>query len=146
GGVGPQDPSARVQLASVASQLRAQGYKVRLGVSFTDETAERYDGAQTGKLLADPAWRNTTIKDIAALARGLDGVEIDLQKLSAYDATSVTGFFKELSAQIRPAQQVVLLAPPSTADDLVDGPAFDLPTISQWLDRVRVMTLDYSTD
>jgi len=146
GGVGPQDPSARAQLASVTDAIHQQGYKVKLAVSFTDETSERYDGGQTGKVLADATWRTTTIKDLAALAHGFDGVEIDMQKLSAFDKPSVMAFFKELSGLVRPKQQVSLLAPPSTPDDPVDGPAFDLPTISQWVDRVRVMTLDYSTD
>ena len=146
GGVGPQDPSARAQLASMAGSLRGQGFKVKLGISFTDETAERYDGAQTGTRLADPSWRATTIRDIGALSRGFDGVDIDMQKLSATDRDNVSAFFKELSSQIRPTQQVALLAPPSTAADPVDGPAFDLRTLAPWVDRVRVMTLDYSTD
>jgi spore germination protein YaaH len=146
GGVGPQDPSARQELLAVANLLHGEGYKVKLGVSFTNETSERYDGAQTAKLLSDSLWRTTTIRDLAVLVRGLDGVEIDMQKLSGFDAPSVSAFFKELSGQVRPAEEVALLAPPATAGDPVDGPAFDLPTLSQWLDRVRVMTLDYSTD
>src|SRR5262249_35024232 len=43
GGVGPQDPSARGQLAATQAWLRTEGFSTKLAVSFTDETAERYD-------------------------------------------------------------------------------------------------------
>src|SRR5688500_16554702 len=53
GTVGPRDPSARQQLANLAQDLRSEGYRVHLGVAFTDESGQRYDGAQTRAFISD---------------------------------------------------------------------------------------------
>ncbi len=146
GDVGPADPSARHALARVADQLRSEGYKVGLGVSFTDETAERYDGAQTAQLLADPVWRSRVVASLVELSKAVDGLELDLQKLPPGARADVSRFVEELSLRVRPSKELALLVPPSTRDpsDVDGGAAFDLPALAQWVGRMRVMTLDYS--
>ncbi len=146
GDVGPTDPSARAQLSQVAADLRQKGYKVKLGVQFSDETAERFDGAQSATELDNPTWRVAVIASLKELAQAVDGVELVFHDLPAGARADLSLFVKELSGQIRPAKKIGIFAPPSTKDpsDVPGGAAFDLQTLSQWIDRVRVMTLDYA--
>jgi spore germination protein YaaH len=146
GEVGPTDDSARAQIAQTAAVLQQQGYKVKLGVQFSDETAERYDGGQTASQLASPTWRTAVIASLKDLARPYDGVELVFHDLPASARGDLSLFVKALGAAVRPSKKVGIFAPPSirSPSDVPGGDAFDLATLSQWLDRVRVMTLDYA--
>ncbi len=146
GDVGPSDPSALGELGRVIAQLRARGYRVHLGVSFTDETGARYDGAQTGAFLADANLRGAWVAALGQRARLADGLEIDLQKLDNAARPSVTAFVGELSQVVRPAVKLGALLPPSvtTPSDLPGGDAFDVPLLAQRTDHFRIMTLDFS--
>ena len=146
GKVGPGDPSARAQLAQTVDGLRTQGYTVKLGVSFQDEAAERYDGAQTASLLASSTWRSAIVSDLVTLAGLADGVDLDLQKLPESARGDLTAFVQTLDGSLGGGKKIALLAPPSTQEpsDTPGGGAFDLAALALYVDRVRVMTLDFS--
>jgi len=146
GHVGPEDAGARDRLAAIVKGLQTDGYQVRLGVSFTDETGVTYDGALTAKRLADPQWVATAVDAIAAFGALADGVELDLQQVPASSRTAITGFVSLLAPKIRPVRTLGVFLPPSVSDpsDLPNGEAFDVPALSAVTDRLRVMTLDYS--
>jgi hypothetical protein len=146
GDVGPVDASARTQLAQVAADLQQKGYKVKLGVQFADETAERYDGAQTALQLASPTWRVNTIASLKDIAGPTDGVELVFHDLPASARSDLSAFVKDLGAAVRPSKKVGIFAPPSiqSPSDVPGGDAFDIPSLSQWIDRIRVTTLDYA--
>lgn len=146
GTVGPRDPSAQGHLASLVADLKTSGYRVHFGVAFTDETGQRYDGAQTSAFLADPAWR-ARFRDTLLPALGpADGVELDLQGLPSEARASVTALVTEIAQAVRPGKQLGVFVPPSVAvpSDLPGGEAFSRVELGKHVDRLRVMTLDFS--
>jgi hypothetical protein len=146
GTVGPRDPSATAQLASLVAELKGEGYSVHLGVSFTDETGQRYDGGQTTAFLGEPAWR-TRFRDTLVVALGpADGAELDLQGLPNEARAQVTTMVTEVAQAIRPGKRLGIFVPPSVTipSDLPGGEAFARATLAAQVDRMRIMTLDYS--
>lgn len=146
GTVGPRDASARAHLAALAADLKRDGYAVHLGVAFTDETGQRYEGAQTRAWLEDPAFRARLRETLPAALEGADGVEIDLQQLPDDARDSVTALVRDVAAAVRPAKKLGVFVPPSVTvpSDLPGGDAFSRPALAPFVDRMRIMTLDYS--
>lgn len=146
GTVGPRDPSATAALAALIGDLHQLGYRVNLGVSFTDESGTRYDGKQTRDFLANAEWRKRFRETLAPAIAPADGVELDLQLLPVDAQAAVTALVTELSPIVRPARKLGIFAPPSVAtpSDLPGGEAFARATLAPLVDRWRVMTLDYS--
>lgn len=146
GTIGPRDPSAQQHLATVIADLKKDGYRVHLGVSFTDETGQRYDGAQTRGFLADAAWRARFRETLVPALAPADGVEIDLQFLPNEARQSVTALVTEISQTVRPGKRVGIFVPPSVEvpSDLTGGEAFARVELAKHVDRMRIMTLDYS--
>lgn len=146
GEVGPSDPSAVANLAATVSLLHGEGYRVKLAVSFTDETGGKYDGAQTAAHLADPVWSTAVIAHLKTASAVADGLELDLQRLPGTASALVTSFTRELGVAIRPGKELGMFLPPSiqTPSDIVGGDAFELNALAPLLDHARVMTLDFS--
>ncbi|MDB4934685.1 MAG: hypothetical protein JWP87_1657 [Labilithrix sp.] len=146
GTVGPRDPSAQQHLATVVADLKSEGYRVSFGVSFTDETGQRYDGAQTRSFLADAAWRRTFRDTLVPALAPADGVELDLQGLPDDARQSVTALVTEVARTIKPGKRLGVFVPPSvsTPSDLPGGEAFSRAELGAQVDRMRVMTLDFS--
>ena len=146
GTVGPRDPSATRELALLSADLKRLGYRVHLGVAFTDETGQRYDGAQTSTFLADAAWRSRFRETLGLALAPVDGVELDLQGLPASARQTVTAFVTEIAQAVRPGKRLGIFVPPSVSSpsDLPGGEAFARPELAKVVDRVRVMTLDFS--
>ncbi|WP_394824784.1 hypothetical protein [Pendulispora albinea] len=146
GTVSPADPSAKNALAAEAQSLRARGYKVRIGVSFTDETGGKYDGNQTAQRLAAPEWRSAVIAELQARSSAFDGLELDFQSLPNGARDAVGQFVEELAPKIRPLKSLGVFLPPSVTlpSDLPGGDAFDVARLSRSADDLRVMTLDFS--
>jgi hypothetical protein len=146
GGIGPTDPSARAGISATVALLRGQGYRAKLGVAFTDETGARYAGQQTLGLLLDGFWRSTAISGLAEAAQLADGIELDLQNLPDDARPALTTFVRELSLAVRPVRELTMWIPPSVTvpSDLPGGEAFDVATLGELVDRMRVGTLDFS--
>lgn len=146
GTVGPRDPSAQRHLASLVADLKTDGYRVHFGVAFTDESGQRYDGTQTSTFLADPAWRARFRDTLLAALAPADGVELDLQGLPSAARASVTALVTEVAQAVRPGKRLNVFVPPSVAvpSDLPGGEAFSRVELGRQVDRLRVMTLDFS--
>ncbi|MBV9946509.1 MAG: hypothetical protein JOZ69_06655 [Myxococcales bacterium] len=148
GTVEPGDPSALAALAALVDGLGKEGYSARIGVSFTDETGARYDGGQTAALLADASFRARVVAALRAFltASHASGLELDFQALPSSARADLTSFVGALSSAVRPAARLVFLAPPSVSEpsDVAGGDAVDLGAIAPLVDRVRVMTVDFS--
>jgi hypothetical protein len=146
GMVGPRDPSARAALGVLTADLKNDGYRVHFGISFTDESGQRYDGAQTRGFLANPSWRGLLRDSLTDLIQPADGVELDLQRLPNDAGPYVTALVQELADRIRPARQLNVFVPPSVTSpsDLPGGDAFVRSQLVSHVDRMRIMTLDYS--
>jgi spore germination protein YaaH len=149
GEVGPQDASARSELARVVATLHGRGYRVSLGLSFTDETGARYDRERTRTLLASTSFR-TTFPDRAttfATEVRADALDLDLTYAPTTSRADVTALASALSSAARSSKLGIgIFVPPSVSipSDLPDGEAFDLAALAPLVDRIRVMTVDYS--
>jgi hypothetical protein len=148
GTVGPRDPSARSALAGLVTKLKTNGYRVHLGISFTDESGQRYDGLQTSAFLKSTAWRTRLVETLPLVIEPADGVELDLQSLPNDARPFVTELVADLSKVVRPARRLNIFVPPSVTvpSDLVGGDAFSRVDLAPHVDRMRIMTLDYSED
>jgi len=147
GTVGPRDPSAVAALGSLVQKLQAEGYRVHLGISFTDESGQRYDGAQTAGFLAVPAWRTQLVASLAPLLGTAEGIELDLQSLPNEADAGVTALVSALSTSLRPTRTLGIFMPPSVTapSDISGGDAFSRRALAPFVDRMRIMTLDYSS-
>jgi len=146
GTVGPRDESATRALSSLVDDLHREGYRAHLGVAFTDESGQRYDGAQASASLADPVWRARFRETLGTVAAPFDGVELDLQALPNDARASVTALVSELSPVVRPQKSLSVFVPPSVTEpsDLPGGDAFARRELAPHVDRMRIMTLDFS--
>ena len=146
GTVGPRDPSALAHLDALSADLATDGYRVSLAVSFTDETGQRYDGPQTRAFLADPAWRARFGETLVPALKSAMGVELDLQGMPGDARDVITAFVTEVSQIVRPAKRLGIFVPPSVTipSDLPDGDAFARAALAAQVDRLRIMTLDFS--
>jgi spore germination protein YaaH len=149
GDVTPADPDARAALGRTVAVLRSDGYKARIGVTMGDDLQSfpvPYSDARASAALADPKWHAAVVTNLAPLAALADGLEIDFLHLPAASRDQVTQLFVELDAKYHPASWVGVMAPPSTTapSDTPGGDAFDLDSIAPKVDRVRMMTLDFS--
>jgi spore germination protein YaaH len=148
GTVTPADASSRLELSNLVAQLHGMGYGVSLAASFVTDNGYVFDGTQTAKELSDPTWIANVATNIAALLTdsGADAADLDLELLPATAKASVVQLVSAVSARIRPAKKLNLFLPPSiqTPSDVPGGDAFDVPALATRVDRIRVMTLDYS--
>ena len=146
GTVGPRDPSARAALTALAQDLKRDGYRVHFGIAFTDESGQRYDGTQTRAFLQSDAWRQRLVETLPLVTEPADGVEIDLQSLPNDARPFVTALIADLAKVVRPARRLNVFVPPSVTvpSDLPGGDAFSRAELAPHVDRMRIMTLDYS--
>jgi hypothetical protein len=145
GELNPSDTSARVELGKQIAALHPT-YRVTLGVSFTDGTGNRYDGAQTAGFLADPSFRDRLALEIVPLAMMADGIELDLQKLPPSSASDVVTVVDQVAKAIRPQRKLGLFIPPLLGDgsDPPEWSSFRVGSLATRVDRLRAMTLDFS--
>lgn len=146
GTVGPRDESAAAHLSALVGALHDEGYRVHLGVAFTDESGQRYDGAQTSAFLSSQAWRARFVETLPAVLAPFDGAEIDLQKLPNDARPNVTALVAATAAVVRPQKKLDVFVPPSVTipSDLPGGDAFSRLELAPHVDRMRIMTLDFS--
>jgi hypothetical protein len=146
GTVGPRDPSSRAALDALAADLKGEGYRVHFGVAFTDETGARYNGGQTSEQLAKPAYRKRFKDSLAELIGSADGVELDLQQLPNDARPFVSALVAEIASVIRPQKRLNVFVPPSISNpsDLPGGNAISRIDLAPHVDRMRIMTLDFS--
>jgi hypothetical protein len=147
GTVGPRDPSALAQIDALSKELKGYGYQFDLAMSFTDESGQRYDGQQQKAFMADPKWRAQLTSTLIPLMGPADGIDIDFGGELPLDAReSLTALITEVSNVVRPAKQLAIHVPPSVTNpsDLPNGEAFSRTELAKLVDRMRVMTLDFS--
>lgn len=147
GTLGPADAFARERLAFALGEVKKRGYRASLGVAFTDETGTRYDGARIARLVSSPTFRERMIASLEEVAKGADAVDLDLQNAPTSSRADLTTLVAAVSKKLRPSgKKLGVMLPPSVSDpsDLPGGEAFDRRALAPYVDRFRVMTLDYS--
>jgi hypothetical protein len=149
GEVAPVDPDARGAVARAVGRARALGYKTTIAATMGDDLASfpvPYSPVRSLPVLRDLEWRDKVVSGLVEFANMADGLEIDFLSLPDDSRSAVTELFLALEKQIRPRLTLGVMAPPSTIEpsDTPGGNAFDLATLAPHVDRVRMMTLDFS--
>ena len=120
------------------------------------------DGSGKGTMaatLANPALRTAHVNDIVQLvvANGYDGIDLDYETFAFTDGTGSwaatkpnwTAFVTELAAALHAqGKQLSVTIPPPCSQGSACGPTvgywvYDIATIGQVADRVRIMAYDY---
>lgn len=144
GSVVPASDEAVAGLRAELAGLRAGGYRVSLAFRAADERGASLSAAATASVLAAPDARAKVIAGLSRLSDGADALDVAIFDLPTEARADLVRFVDELGAAVRPTRALGLFAPPSIAEpsDLPGGDAFDLRALR--VDRVRLMTLDYS--
>lgn len=148
-GVAPTDADARAALVAEVGRLRTAGYQVSLGLAAQHDFGPDYSPARLGAILADPARRTALVTALNEATQSANAIDLALPQLDNRSANDLTAFVSELSALARRGgRRLGLFAPPSSMSpsDLPGGDAYDLKALGGLVDRVRLMTLDYSSD
>jgi hypothetical protein len=146
GVVDPVDDTARAAMTKDVGDLRAQGYKVKLAVTLGDQFDRPNPPDRTLAAFQSADWRAKVIANLVPFIAMADGIEIFLLEVPSSIRTALTTFISELAAVPRGSKSLALLAPPSVTEpsDIPGGDAFDIPSLSRVVDRIRLMTLDFS--
>jgi hypothetical protein len=146
GAVAPADTASRDALATLVGKLRADGYRVSLAIGAKDADGSTPTAHALANRFADAKFQTQALSSLATIATYADGLELALPPIDGQARTAVTSFVDALATAIRPVKRLGLFAPPSytSPSDLADADTWDLKAIAHDLDRVRLMTLDYS--
>ena len=122
--------------------LTAQGIeKLLLVTDFGDPQNAQEESAD--KMLADPAARAKAVANIAALVEqgGMDGADIDFEKISVASRDNFSAFIRELKAVLA-TRLVTVSLPPKRSDNETWLDKFDYAALGQIADRLHIMFYD----
>ncbi|CAN2180191.1 COG3858 Predicted glycosyl hydrolase [Candidatus Nanopelagicaceae bacterium] len=145
----PANPS--VPMAQTVGALRNAGFS--LIPTITDGTAKDV----LAGLLAKPAARSQIVETITAMVVGnnYDGIDLDFEGFAFVDSNSTwpktaplwTAFIKELSASLHAQKKVLSVSTPYVLDPKGTQKGYYVyawAAIAPYIDRLRIMTYDYS--
>jgi spore germination protein YaaH len=145
----PANPS--VPMAQTVGALRNAGFS--LIPTITDGTAKDI----LAGLLAKPAARTQIVEVITSMvvASNYDGVDLDFEGFAFVDSNSTwsktaplwTAFVKELSASLHAQKKVLSVSTPYVLDPKGAQKGYYIyawAAIAPYIDRLRIMTYDYS--
>lgn len=138
-------------MATTIEALKAQGVKVL--ATFTDGTGKLV----LQGILKDPVQRARLIRTLSTFAttNGFDGVDLDFEGFAFSDGTASwpttqplwTTFIAELSAELKARRLLLSVTTPEVRDPASGKRGYwvyDWPGIAPHIDRLRIMTYDYS--
>ena len=156
----PANPSNPI--SDTLNKLRSAGYKII--PTITDSTASK--DPKTGKtqtmvlsnLMADSAGRDILVSTITnfVVSNNYDGIDLDFENFAYVDGTSswsitqirFVAFMKSLAASLHAQGKLLsLTTPPSFGLDSGKKGywVYSWPDLGAVIDRLRIMTYDYST-
>lgn len=149
GEVDPVDDSARRAVAQTVADLRLQGYRVFLGVTFADPLDTPYAPDALLGALSDGAFRDRAASALLTWSSLADGVELAFFSLPSEARPHLTSLVGAVSAAFRgrsTTPHLGLFVPPSvqSPSDVPGGDAFDVTALAPFVDRLRLMTVDFS--
>jgi len=106
-----------------------------------------FDSKAVHAFLSNPLARQRAVDALYTLLvqTGLDGVNLDLENVPAWDRQAYTAFVRELSARLRPSHFLVTASlPAKTTDGSGTGwfAAYDYHALNPYLDQVILMAYD----
>lgn len=146
----PANPS--VPMSVPLTTMRDSGFTII--PTITDGT----DKLVLANLLADPVTRSQVVKTITTLVvtNNFDGIDLDFEGFAFSDGTASwpttrpnwVSFVQELSTSLHSLDKLLSITTPVLFDPASGKKGyyvFDWATISPMIDRLRIMTYDYST-
>jgi hypothetical protein len=148
GVVEPSEPEAAAKLRADLEELRSEGYEVRLGLTAGETQLQVYRPDVATKLLSNPAWRSQVAAGIKPWLAAIGGLDLAFPVVSDAAREPLTALVTALSGATHAAKGTFgLFVPPATSSpsDWSGANAYDLGSgFGDGVDRLRVMTLDYS--
>jgi hypothetical protein len=144
GTIAPTEASAQHELSQQVSQLRALGYAVRLAVTMADELGQPYSAQTMQAALGSSTWSAQIVTNAAPFAAMADGLDLQLPPPPSGTAAGVTSLTAALAKGIG-GKHLGLFAPPALTGDVPGADAYDLASLGPLVDRVHLLTLDYSS-
>ncbi len=145
GNVQPSEADSLQAFSSQAAWVTGHGYRAKVGVGLAD-ASQGHPEASTKSPLSSAAMRAKIVASVETLAAYGDGVELDLRLLPGSARDDVTKLVTAIGARVRPKETLGVLVPSELENAaLTPSDAADVVALSAVVDRVRVMTLDYST-
>lgn len=146
GAVAPQDDATRATLGALVAKLRAQGYRVLLAIGARDTDGSTPAPAPLARRFDDESYWTASAQAVVELAPLADGIELALPPMATSARGRLTAWTRSIAGQIRPARRLGLFAPPSYTEpsDIPYGGTWDVAALAPSLDRVRLMTVDYT--
>lgn len=143
--------SNSTDMATTIGALKSQG--VRVFGTFTDGTGRLV----LQGILKDPVQRARLVSTLTnyAVSKGLDGIDLDFEGFAFVDGSASwpttqplwTAFIGELSASLKAARLLLSVTTPELRDPATGKRGYwvyDWAGISGYIDRLRIMTYDYS--
>jgi spore germination protein YaaH len=114
----------------------------------TNRGVQLKDAACVHRAIATPEVRAAHIRQLLTIAEGLDGIEIDYERLGLEDRQAFSAFIKELAKELHKRRQwlsvVVQPRTAETADNDTSGAGvIDWVAITPHVDRIKVMAYLY---
>jgi spore germination protein YaaH len=144
GTIAPIEPVAQQALAQQLAAVHALGYEARLALSMLDELDQPYPGDVMAAALASSTWRAAVTGNVAPFAAMADGVDLQLPPPPAASRGDVTALVSALATALHGKSFDVFAPPGGASSDVPGADAYDLGAIGPLVERVRLMTLDYS--
>ena len=128
-------------------QLQDKG--IRVIPHIANYTRGEWTPENASVVIRDPTLRSTHVRNIVDLVmrEGYDGIDIDYESLTDGDREPLVTFLTELSAALHEHDKLLTISVQPKISDAGDGPhnrAQDYAAIGEVVDRVNVMTYDYS--
>ena len=135
----PSSPASRLAFAKEAEWVSGLGYGAKVGISLGDLALVSVKPGPAARF-ASTSFRAKVASSVLEVAGYGDGVELDLRHLPDSASSDVTEVVSQLAKAVRPRETLGVLVPA----DGQQGDVVDVEALAVLVDRVRVMTLDYS--
>jgi spore germination protein len=147
GGIGLLDEPHTVIDPEMVRKLQDQG--VRVIPHIANYTQGKWAPDNASVVIRDAALRSTHVRNIVDLVirAGYDGIDIDYEGLEEADRVPLVMFLTELGEALHEHRKLLTISVQAKVSDKGDGShnqAQDYASIGQVVDRVNVMTYDYS--
>lgn len=147
GSIGLLDESHTRVDPGMVRQLQERGIRVIPNIANYTDGEWTPENART--VLREPELRSAHVRSIVdlVLEQGYDGIDIDYESLEAEDREPLVAFLTELGDALHAHNKLLTISVQPKISDRGDGPhnrAQDYAAIGTVVDRVNVMTYDYS--
>jgi hypothetical protein len=135
----PSSAASRQAFAKETEWVSGLGYRAKVGISLGDPALVSGKPGAAARF-ASASFRAKVASSVLEVAGYGDGVELDLRRLPDAASGDVTEVIAQIAEAVRPHETLGVLVPA----DGQQGDGVDVEALAVLLDRVRVMTLDYS--